>query len=415
MSILSSKILITRRLAAMLLLGFTSGLPLALTSSTLQAWFTEAHIDVVTIGSLSLLGIPYILKFLWAPLMDHYRLPGFGRRQAWILLTQLGLVITLLLLANMQPATQAAKMSIIALTFAFFSASQDVAVDAYRADILPCEERGLGAAYFIFTYRVAALLSGGLALMFANYFGWKLTYEIMAVLILLAIIPTFYTPKSVEIKLTTPTIFHTVYASIKDLLQREKILLLLLFVIFYKFGAALEISLMTNFLLHGLGFSLVEVGFAFKVIGFIAILLGAFFCGIILTRWNIYRALLWFGLAQAFSNLMFIVLAIMGKNFLFMTTSLFIENFCTGLSITAFLAFLMSLCDRRFSAGQFALLSAIDSIGRVFLGPIAGLIVKNYGWVQLYFCSFILCFPGIIFLMFLKDKVSSYAYATNND
>lgn len=410
----TQKWLINTRLLAVLFLGFSSGLPLALTGSTLQAWFTGAHIDVVTIGALSLLGIPYTLKFLWAPLMDYYGFQRLGKRNGWILITQVGLVITILLLANMNPGVQAGTMSIVALILAFFSASQDVAVDAYRTDILNADERGLGSAYYIFAYRIAALLSGGFALVFADYFGWKLTYEIMAILILFSMIPAYKAPRAVEYASPTNNIFSSIIFSLTDLLQREKIILLLVFIIFYKLGDALALTLMTNFLLHGLGFSLTEVGLAYKLVSFIATILGAFLGGVLLTRWNIYRALLIFGLAQAFSNLMFVILAMVGKDFTLMATSIFIENFCSGMSTAAFLAFLMSLCNHRYTAGQYALLSAVASLGRVFLGPFAGMVVANWGWVQFYILTFILCFPGIVFLILLKEKVLSYAPAVTD-
>ena len=167
---------------------------------------------------------------------------------------------------------------------------------------------------------------------------------------------------------------------------------------------------MTNFLLQGLGFSLTDVGMAYKVVSFIATMLGAFAGGILLTRWPIYRALLVFGLAQAFSNLTFVVMAMVGKQFLLMTSSVFIENFCSGLSTAALLAFMMSLCNHRYTASQFALLSAIASLGRVFLGPIAGLMVEHLGWIQFYMWSFALCFPGILFLILIKEKVADHAY-----
>ncbi|RDI48773.1 AmpG family muropeptide MFS transporter [Aquicella lusitana] len=405
-----TNIFINSRLIAMLALGFSSGLPFALTSSTLQTWFTDANVSLIIIGSLSLLGIPYTLKFLWAPLMDYYGFNRLGKRQGWILLTQLGLAITLFSLARMDPVSQTTSMCIIALLVAFFSASQDVAVDAYRTDILAPEERGLGSAYFVFAYRVAALLSGGFALVCADYFGWQVTYNLMAVLLLLCMIPAYKAPHAVEYAPAASSLFRSILAGILDLMQRDRILLLVLFVIFYKFGTALAMSLMSNFLLHGLGFSKTEIGLAYKVVSFIATVLGALVGGALLIRWQVYRALLVFGLAQAFSNLTFVALAMAGKQFWLMTVSIFVENFCTGLSTAAFLAFLMSLCNHRYSASQFALLSAIDSLGRVLLGPAAALIVEGVGWVQFYFWSFVLCFPGIIFLLLLKEKVS-YAHA----
>ncbi len=408
-----SRMLVNTRLLAVLLLGFSSGLPLVLTGATLQAWFTESHINLVTIGMLSLIGIPYALKFLWAPLMDHYGIPQLGKRKSWILIAQAGLMVMLIVLANMNPAIEAGKMAMVALIVAFFSASQDAAIDAYRTLILTIEERGLGAACYVFAYRMATLVSGGFALVFADYWGWKLTYEMMAALMLLLMIVTYFLPKTAE-NHTSSNFFNMLKASCQDLLSREKIITLLLFIMFYKLGDALALSLMTNFLLHGLGFSLTEVGLAYKTVSMIATILGGFIGGIFLIRWNIYYALLLFGLAQAFSNLTFVFLAMMGKHFWMMMGSIFIENFCSGLSTAAFLAFLMSLCHQRYTAGQYALLSAIASLGRIYLGPIAGLMVAHLGWVQFYSWAFVLSFPGIFFLMLLKNRVLDHVPATVN-
>lgn len=393
-------------------MGFSSGLPLALVGATLQAWFTDAQIDLYTIGILSLLGAPYALKFLWAPFMDYITFPWLGRRKGWIVSMQIGLIITLLWLAHMNPGTEAVKMGWIALLIAFFSASQDISVDAYRTDILASNERGLGAAYYVFAYRIAALVSGGFAMVSADYVGWQITYEGMALLILLTMIPIYFAPQTVALSPVSKTFFHTMIESLRDLLQREQVIWLLLFIIFYKLGDALALSLMTNFLLHGLGFSLTEVGLAYKLVSFFATILGAFVGGILLIRWNIYRALMLFGIAQAFSNLSFAILAVVGKQFFLMTVTIFIENFCSGLSTAAFLAFLMSLCHQQYTAGQYALLSALASFGRVFLGPVSSMVVENGGWIQLYMTSFLLSFPSLIMLLFLKEKVLSYARAT---
>lgn len=398
------KILINHRLFAILVLGFASGLPLSLTGATLQAWFTEANVSLKAIGTLSLLGIPYTLKFLWAPLMDYYGFSLLGKRKGWILLTQLALVILLLCLSRMNPAYQTGMIGILALLIAFFSASQDISINAYTTDVLHPEERGLGAAYTVFAYRVAILVSGGLALVFADYFGWQHTYEFMAFLMLLGMLPTYFAPRPAEAQFTGSNLYQTTLSAILDFAKRDQILLVLLFIFLYKFGDALALSLITNFLLHGLGFTLTEVGLAYKIVSFIAMILGGFFGGMIMTRWNIYSALLLFGVAQAFSNLTFAILAYAGKNFSLMIAAVFTENFCSGLSTAALFAFMMSLCDHRFTASQFAILSAIASLGRVFLGPIAALMVENLGWSQYFVWSFLLCLPGIFILTLLKKN-----------
>lgn len=403
------KILLNRRLMAVLFLGFASGLPIALTNSTLQAWFSDAKVNMAAIGALSLLGIPYTLKFLWAPLMDHYGLTRFGKRRSWIILTQSAAAISLFLLAQFNPVDDAYVMGMMALLVAFFAASQDIAIDAYRTEVLAPTERGLGASYFVFTYRVAVLVASGLALVFADHIGWRLTYELMGGLILLTIVPTIFSPPLIEKTVATGNVFSTMRAAWHDFLQQDKVILLILFIIFYKLGDALALSLITPFLLNGLGFSLTEIGLAYKTVSFVAAMLGGLVGGVFLLRWQLFNALLVFGLAQAVSNLAFALLAMVGKHFMLMTLVIFIENFCSGLSTAAFFAFLMSLCTHTYSAAQYALLSAIASVGRVGLGPVAAWIVEYTGWTSLFVWSFVLCFPGLFFLLLLKEKVFYHA------
>lgn len=395
---MNSRILVT------LILGFSSGLPLALTGSTLQAWFTQADVDLITIGALSFVGVPYVWKFLWAPMMDRFVPPWLGRRRGWILLTQLGLCLGLFVLANTQPHHSPKLIGLLALIIAFFSASQDVVVDAYRTDILRPEERGLGSACYIFAYRMAMLISGGLGLILAEHLGWQTLYQLMAGLIALSSIAAFFGPEQKNI--TPPvSLVDAFYGPFVNLLQRNGIGIILLFVIFYKLGDAFALALMSNFLLKGLGFSLTDIGIAFKSVGLFATLAGAFAGGLFLTRIDLFKALLVFGIAQAFSNLMFMLLAYAGKNYWLMTTALFIENFCSGMGTAAFMAFLMSLCHPRFSAAQYALLSALSAVGRVSLGPAAALLVKHSGWINFYFWSFFLCFPGILLINLLRNRV----------
>jgi len=415
MSYIKEKNLINGRLLSILLLGFSAGLPLSLTSTTLQAWFTEANADLKAIGALSLIGLPYILKFLWAPLMDYFSLPGLGLRRGWIICMQACLVLSFLLLAQLHPETQGSQIYCLAILIAFWSASQDIAIDAYRTDILHPEERGLGASYYVFTYRVALLFSGGAALVFADYWGFKVTYEIMALVTALLMVITLKIPTPVVLKIKDKDVFQSIFAAIQDLLRRDRVIFILLFLIFYKVGDALASQLMTNFLLKGLGFSLTEVGSAYKIVSFMAAVLGGFAGGILLTRWNLYRALLIFGIMQAFSTLAFALLAMLAKQFTLMMVVIFVENFCSGLSTAALLAFMMSLCNHHYTASQFALLSAIASLGRVFLGPLAAFLVQNLGWVEFFVWSFMLSFPGILFLLFLKTEVSAYAPAAATD
>lgn len=412
MSSLTSKKLINLKLLAVLFFGFSSGLPLTLVGPTLQAWFTASNVSLMLIGSLTLIGLPYTFKFLWAPLMDYFQFTKLGKWQGWIILMQFSLAVAFLLLAQLNPLNHTYLILGIALFAAFFSASQDIAINAYQTDVLAPKERGLGSAYYVFAYRIALLVSGGFALIFADYMGWKITYELMGILCLLCIIPSYFSPKIQVIATSPKSIYDSFIGSLRNLLTQEKIIYLLFFIFFYKLGDAFAQALMTNFLLKGLGFSLTEIGIAYKTVSFIATILGAFIGGFLLTQWNVYQGLFYFGIAQAFSNLAFVALALVGKNFTFMAFAIFIEFFCSGLSTAAFFAFIMSVCNHRYTASQFALLSAIASLGRVFLGPIAAMVVLRVGWVQFYIYACLLCFPGLIFLLLLREKVKCYAIAT---
>jgi PAT family beta-lactamase induction signal transducer AmpG len=399
------------RILAITLLGFSSGLPLALTSSTLQAWFTEAGISLVAIGTLSLIGIPYALKFLWSPIMDKVIPPFWGRRRGWIGIAQLGLCITLFLLATMDPKVHASMMGQLALVVAFLSASQDIAIDAYLTDTLLPQERGYGSALFIFSARVSIILSGGLALILADHMGWRATYQLMAVLMGLSAVVTYFAPGLPDYIKPPASFKAAIVEPFKDLFYRPAIFLIIPFIIFYKFGDALALQLMSTFLLRGLGFSLTDVGVAYKTIGFAASIMGAFAGGALLSRLGLFRSLLFFGIAQAFSNLLFMLLAIVGKNYTMMIVSMFFENFFTGMSTTALLVFVTALCNQKYSATQFACLSALFSIGRIFLGPLAAIMVEHLGWANFYGWTFVICFPGLILLAFMRTRITFNAEA----
>jgi PAT family beta-lactamase induction signal transducer AmpG len=401
----------SRRIFSVLILGFSSGLPLALTGSTLQAWFTEAGVGIAAIGALTLIGIPYTFKFLWAPVLDRFVPPFLGRRRGWLLITQLGLCLSLLALTFYSPNDQPTLMGCIALLIAFLSASQDIAYDAYRTDVLLPSERGLGAAAVTLGYRVAMLISGGLALILADHLGWHLTYQLFAGVMLLLGVGTFFTPEVNDLSVLPKTFTAAITEPFKNLLDRDRIFLILLFIVFYKIGDALALSLMNNFLLRYLEFSLTEVGLVFKTIGLLATIIGAIVGGVVLIRINLYQALLGFGILQAFSNLLFMLLSIVGKNHLLMVLSIFIEQFCSGMSTAALVAFLMSMCDQRYTATQYALLSALAALGRVYMGPVAAMMVAHVGWASFYGWTTIACFPGLLVLMLLRSRVKLNAEA----
>lgn len=407
-------LLFNRRQLATLLLAFSSGLPLALISSTLQAWYTVSGISIVTIGFLSLIGIPYNYKILWAPLLDRFIPPLLGRRRGWILITQLLLILSLLGMSMFRPDTNPTLLAFIALFVAFFSASQDIVIDAYRVDLLPEKERAFGAALLATGYRVAMLVSGGLALILADHYGWRITYIGMSCLMLIGVIGAWTGPEPDQ-KIAAPqNLSSAIREPFLEFIKRNNAFLILLLIVLFKLGDAFTLSLNTTFLLRGVGFTLTDVGTANKIVGFFAILLGSFLGGALFPRLGLFRSLFIFGSAQAVAGLMFISLITIGKSFFLLILVVIIDNLTSGMANAAFLAWLMSLCDLRYSATQYALFSGLFALGRVFVGPIAGWLVHDYGWVNFYIITFFVSFPGLTLLWYLRKDIEQNYSATVN-
>ena len=396
----------SRKIFLLLLLGFSSGLPLALTGATLQAWLTVEGVDIETIGWFALVGQPYVYKFLWAPFMDRYRLPFLGRRRGWLLVTQALLLVGIAWMGTLSPRDSVWLLAAVALAIAFLSASQDIVFDALRADILGADERGAGAAMSVLGYRIAMLVSGGLALIVADrWLGWAGTYALMAMLMLAGIAAVWAVEEPAAPAHMPGTLGAAVREPLAEYFGRDAAWLLLALIVLYKLGDAFAGSLTTPFLLRGAGFSLTEVGVANKWLGVGATLLGLVAGGALMARLRLYRALLVFGLLQALTNLGFMWLALAGKSYALMIAVIIAENLCGGMGTAAFVALLMAMCDRRFSATQYALLSALASIGRVYVGPGAGYLVALFGWAPFFFVTFVLALPGIAMLAGLRRRI----------
>lgn len=393
-----------KRSLTILCLGFSSGLPLVLVVSTLQAWYTKAGVGIMTIGALSLVGQPYTWKFLWAPLFDRFHLTDLGRRRSWILVWQLCIALGLFFISYQSPKTHPWLVAIIALMTAFFSASQDTVIDAYRTDLLPLKERGAGAALTSLGYRVAMLVAGSLALIIAQIYGWHVTYLCMGVLMLLSMLTTLNGPKPACEHHAPRTLKATVVEPFLDLLKRPQVVAILLFIISYKLTDALALSLNTFFILHFLKFSLVELGAITKIAGMLGVIIGSIVGGALYPRLGLYRSLLYFGLLQAASALLFAVLTVVGKNTGLMAVTIFNENFCSGLSSVAFIVYLTAMCNQSYTATQYALFSASTSLGRVYIGPIASLLVKHIGWFDFYIVSFLVGFIPLAILYRLRHQ-----------
>jgi PAT family beta-lactamase induction signal transducer AmpG len=396
-----------RRVAVMLLLGFSSGLPLALTTGTLQAWATAEGLDIRTIGFLTLVGSAYTLKFLWAPLMDRFVPPLLGRRRGWMLVTQFLLIASIATMGAFSPRSAILALAATAVVVAFCSASQDIAYDAYRTDVLRQEERGAGAAVSVLGYRLAMLVSGGLALVLADsVLGWQATYWLMAGLMLIGVTATWFAAEP-EVDVRPPrTLAEAVTGPLKDFFAREGALLALLLIVLYKLGDAFAGSLTTAFLIRGVGFSVTEVGAINKILGLVATIVGALAGGALMTRLSLYGALMFFGVLQAVTNLGFWFLAVSPKAYWSMATVVGLENLCGGMGTAAFVAFLMALCRVRYSATQYALLSALAAVGRTYLaGPLSGVMVEAFGWPVFFVCTFVIALPGLALLWWQREQV----------
>ena len=405
-----SRHLTNPKILYMFFLGFSSGLPFALVSSTLSAWYTKAGASLLFIGTLSLVQQPYVFKFLWSPLFDRYSLPFLGRRRGWILVFQLALMASIALMACFNPNVHPLWLAYAAVLVAILSASQDIPINAYQVDAFPGQERGLGAAASIAGWRIALIFSGAMALVLASYIGFQKTYLLMSLCMLIGIISTLFTKEPVASQTIKPPkfLYQTIIEAIKGYFAKCGLkmgLVILLTMILYKLGDAFALSLNTTFILRELHFSLIDLATVNKGVGITASILGSVVAGVLMTRVSLFRALLIFGLLQAVSNLGYMVLAMAGHNYPLFVGALFFEFFAGGLGNTAFVALIMSLCDKQCSATQFAVLSALTAIGRVYVGPSSALMIDHIGWSQFYFVTFLLALPGVGLLFVIRKYI----------
>ncbi|MEW6738952.1 MAG: AmpG family muropeptide MFS transporter [Nitrospirota bacterium] len=395
----------SRRIAAVTLLGFASGLPLALTSGTLQAWMAVDGVDIRTIGIFALVGLPYTVKFLWSPMMDRFVPPLLGRRRGWMIITQIALILGIAAMAFNSPKQAPLLIAAFALTVAFSSASQDIVIDAYRTDVLREKERGAGAAVFVMGYRIAMLVSGALALILSDNIGWHNTYLLMAGLMAVGVISAFLGPEPEEKIIPPKSLQEAIWGPLKDYFSRRSAVMLLLLIILYKLGDAYAGSLTTAFLIKGVGFTPTDVGTINKGLGLVSLIVGAMFGGALMARLGLFKSLLFFGALQAVSNLSFMVLAWIGKSYGMLIFAVAFENLSGGMGTSAFVALLMSMCNQRYSATQYALLSSLAALGRIFIAPTSGFIVSAIGWPAFFFITTLAALPGLGLLWWMRQEI----------
>jgi MFS transporter, PAT family, beta-lactamase induction signal transducer AmpG len=391
------KSIFSGRMLVALLMGFSSGLPLLLTGSVLQAWMTEEGVDLGTIGLFALVGLPYTLKFLWAPLVDRYCLPFFGRRRGWLIVIQVLLMLSIAALGWTRPAIDPLSVAVAAWLVTFFSASQDIVIDAYRREALSDRELGLGASLYVNGYRVGMLLASGGGLILADFTSFALVYQLMAVFMLVGVLTTLFAPEP-DIHAGLPTTLQqAVVQPFIDYFRRPDALLILLFILLYKVGDTMASHMTTPFYLD-IGFSKTEIGAVVKLFGFWATIIGSIIGGVVILRTGIYRALWGFGILQALSTAGFAMLAQVGYSLPWLAGVIAFENLSAGMGTAAFVAFMASLTNRKFTATQYALLSSLMGVPRVIVAAPTGYIAEWLGWTVFFTGCALIAIPGLALL-----------------
>lgn len=387
-----------RKMAANLLLGFSGGVPLFLTSRTLQAWMTAEKVDLATIGYFSLVGLPYSMKFLWSPLIDRYCPPFFGRRRGWIAIAQMALSLGLAVLAFGDPKTALQAFAFTALAVAFLSATLDIAVDAYRVDTLEPHEMGPGIALYVVGYRAALLLTGSAALILADHMSWNSVYLIMAAIMALGLVFTAWSPEPERSVRPPDTLTQAVVEPFLDFFARSKwrAAVILIFITLYRLADSLANNMATPFLLKS-GFTQTDVGAIQGGIGLLATIVGALCGGAVITHISINRSLWLFGVLQIASNLGYYILSLNTK-YPVMVGCIIVENFCAGLVVAGFGAFFMALCSPKYSATQYALMTSLMAFSRDILVAPAGKIAAAAGWPGFFLITIAAGLPGMLLL-----------------
>lgn len=378
-------------------LGFSAGLPPYLIGGTLVAWLATEGVNVKALGLFALVSLPYNLKFLWAPFVDRYCPPFLGRRRGWIAVMQVAVAAAVALLATLDVAGDPLMLAAIATLVATLSATQDIAVDAYRTDSLGEDERGKGTATYVAGYRIALIVTGSGALVLSDYVSWQVTYYILAALSLAAVIPTVLAPEPDEIP-PPSSMRAAVVEPLRAFFTRKNALVALAFVMLFKIGDLAARDMITPFLLD-IDFSRTEIGLIQKALGMGATIVGAIIGGVLVDRIGVLRGLLIFGAAQAFANAGYLVLTLTGKDYTTLLLAIGIDNICNGLGTAAFVAFLMSLCDHQFSATQYALFTSASSLLGRFSGAVSGYVIASVGWGAFFALTIGVAVPALALLL----------------
>lgn len=403
--VFSKKMLIT------FILGFSSGLPLLLTGGTLKTWLAREQVDISTIGYFGWVGLAYSLKFIWAPLMDRFTLFKLGRRRSWMLTTQILLAASIAGIGLFDPKFSLMTLATLAMLTAFLSATQDVAIDAYRRELLHDEELGFGSSMNMYGYRIAMLLSGGLGIGLVGSASWNLSwselYFIMAGLMSVGIVATLWAPEPKVKEAPPKTLASAVVDPFREFLQRDGAFIMLLFVFLFKLGDALSGAMLNPYYVQ-MGYSNADIGLIAKTFGLISSLVGLFLGSTLMYYIGIYRSLWIFGVLQALSTGAFALLTFTGPQNWALAFTVCFEDITSGMGTAAFIAFISAITNKRYTATQYAILSSIATLGRNFFSGFSGEMVKTLGWANFYYTCALIAIPGIL-MLFLMNKYQSAA------
>ncbi len=399
------KDLFSKNMLIILLLGFSSGLPLLLTGGTLKTWLAREHVDISTIGYFSWVGMAYSLKFLWSPLLDRFTLFKMGRRRSWMIASQILLMASIFFLGTLNPLDNLSTLALVAVLIAFFSATQDIAIDAYRRELLSNEELGLGSSLNIYGYRIALLISGGAGIGLVGSEFWPITwgqlYYLMAACMLVGVITTFFAP---EPKVDGPppnTLMSAIIDPFAEFLKRPGAWFILTFVFMFKLGDALSGALLNPFYVE-MGFSNADIGLIAKTFGLASSLVGLFLGGMVIYYIGIYRSLWIFGILQGLSTAAFALLTHTGAQAWALATVVVFEDVSSGMGSAAFVAFLGALSNKKYTATQYAIFSSVATLGRNFFSGFSGTMVKSLGWGPFFYVCALIAIPGLLMLVGMK-------------
>ncbi len=413
------------RVLIVLFLGFSSGLPLALSGSTLLVWMAEAGVDLGTIGLFALVGTPYTLKFLWAPLVDALHVPfftrTFGRRRGWLVFSQLLLIGAILLLALTDPARSPLFVALGALLVATMSSTQDIVVDAFRVESLPESEQAAGMAAYVAAYRIGMLISTAGALFIVTGFetivprgaAWMWGYVVMAALVLIGTVTALAATEPAQSKRAEAAtqnedalmrVFHAAMGAFSEFLSRKEAWAALAFVVLFKFTDAFSGNMTVPFVID-IGFTRNDYAVIVKGVGIAATLAGGFAGGFVARRYSLATSLWIGGIVQAISNLSFSWLALVGVNEWALTLAITSDNFCNAIGTVIFVAYLSALCQNPLhTATQYALLTALAAVGRTYLSSGAGYLAKATGWPMFFAISVLVAIPSLMLLAYLQRR-----------